>query len=147
MKRIIVLTFLVIAFTKTNAQLEKPVVWSYMVKKTNKSEAILYLKAKMQSRWHIYSLNLKGIPAKTSFNFSPSKDYVMVGKIVEPKPIAKYDKILRLNLTYFENEVIFTQKIKLKKSSTIVKGKVEFLACNDKQCLPADELAFSIPLK
>ena len=138
---------LILAFTKVNAQLEKPISWSYLAKKTNKNEATLYLKAKMQNQWHIYSLAIKGIPAKTSFSFSPSKDYILAGKTIEPKPVSKYDKILKLNLTYFENEVIFTQKIKLIKSSTVIKGKVEFMACNDKQCLPADEVAFSIPVK
>lgn len=147
MKRIILLAVLIFAFTKVNAQLEQPVVWSYLAKKTNKNEAILYLKAKIQSRWHIYSLNVKGIPAKTSFNFSPSKDYILLGQTIEPKPVFKHDKILKLDLTYFENEVIFTQRIKLNKTSTIVKGKVEFMACSDKQCLPSDEVSFSIPVK
>lgn len=147
MKRIILLVALVFVVENVSAQLEKPVTWSYFAKKTSKNEATLYLKARMQNRWHIYSLDIKGIPAKTSFNFSPSKDYLLIGRTKEPKPVAKYDKILKLDLTYFENEVIFTQRLKLNKTSTIVKGKVEFMACNDKQCLPSDEVTFNIPVK
>jgi hypothetical protein len=147
MKKIVLLIALAFVFGKASAKLEKPIIWSYLAKKTSKNEAMLYLKATMQSRWHIYSLNVKGIAAKTSFNFLPSKDYILVGKAIEPKPISKYDKILKLNLTYFENEVVFTQKIKLIKPSTVVKGKVEFMTCNDKQCLPSDEVSFSVPVK
>ncbi|WP_316785954.1 protein-disulfide reductase DsbD domain-containing protein [Pedobacter frigiditerrae] len=147
MKRIILFAVLIFTFSGVNAQLEKPVSWSYLAKKTNKNEATLYLKARMQNRWHIYSLAVKGIHAKTGFNFSPSKDYTLTGKTMEPKPVSRYDKILKLNLTYFENEVVFTQRIKLNKTSTIVKGKVEFMACNDKQCLPSEEVSFSIPVK
>lgn len=135
------------AFTRVSAQLEKPVTWSYLGKKASKNEAILYLKAKMQKSWHIYSLDVKGIPAKTSFNFSPSKDYTLIGKAAEPKPISKYDKLLKLNLTYFEKEVVFVQKIRLNKTATLIKGKVEFMACSDKKCLPSDEVSFSIPVK
>ncbi|TCC93742.1 sugar transporter [Pedobacter frigiditerrae] len=147
MKRIILFAVLIFAFTRVDAQLEQPVSWTYLAKKVNKNEATLYLKAKMQNRWHIYSLDVKGIPAKTSFSFSPSKDYILIGKTIAPKPVSKFDKILELNLTYFENEVVFAQRIKLNKTSTIVKGKVEFMACNDKKCLPSDEVAFSIPVK
>jgi len=147
MKKIILLFALIFVFAKVSAQLEKPITWSYFAKKTSKNEATLYLKAKMQSKWHIYSLDVKGIPAKTSFTFPSSRDYILVGKPQEPKPISKYDKILKLNLTYFEKEVVFVQKIKLNKPSTVVKGNVEFMACNDKQCLPSDEVSFSVPVK
>lgn len=129
------------------AQLEKPVTWSYKAKRLNKNEVVLSLKATMAGNWHIYSLNVKGIPAKTTFQFNPSKDFNLIGQPTEPTPIKNYDKILKLNLTYFEREVIFTQKIKLHKAQTIVKGKVEFMACNDKSCLPPDEISFSIPVK
>jgi hypothetical protein len=147
MRKFILLIALAFIFDEVNAQLEKPVTWSYFAKKTGKNEAILNIKAKMKGNWHIYSLNVKGIPAKTYFTFSSSKDYTLVGKTQEPKPISKYDKVIKANLTYFEKEVVFTQKIKLNKPLTFVKGKVEFMVCNEKSCLPSDEVLFSIPVK
>lgn len=147
MKNLILLIALTFAFGKVNAQLEKPVTWAYFAKKTGKNEATISLKATMKSGWHIYSLDVKGIPAKTSFSFLPSKDYILIGKPLEPKPISKYDKTLKVNLTYFEKEVVFTQKIKLNKALATIKGKVEFMACNDKQCLPTDEVTFGVPVK
>ncbi|KQB99137.1 protein-disulfide reductase DsbD domain-containing protein [Pedobacter sp. Hv1] len=147
MKKILLFISLVFIGSSAFAQLEQPVTWSYKAKRTSKTEAILYLKATMSEKWHIYSLHVKGIPAKTTFTFTPSKDFVLLGQTIEPKPISKYDQILKTNLTYFEKEVTFTQKVKLNKSTTTIKGMVEFMACNDKQCLPSDAISFSIPIK
>jgi len=130
------------------AQIEKPVTWSYAAKKVSSTEAVLYIKATIDDKWHIYSQNMQdGGPIKTSFTFSPSKDFSLIGKTIEPKAIKKYESTFKMNVSYFENAVVFQQKIKLNKSATSVKGKVEFMVCNDRQCLPPDEVEFSIPVK
>jgi hypothetical protein len=52
-----------------------------------------------------------------------------------------------MNVGYFENSVVFQQKVKLKSAkAAAVKGKLEFMTCNDQKCLPPDEVEFSIPL-
>ena len=52
-----------------------------------------------------------------------------------------------MNVTYFEKSVTFQQKIKLKSATaSVVKGKLEYMTCNDLKCLPPDDLDFSIPL-
>lgn len=130
------------------AQLENPVSWSYAAKKTSPTEATVYLKATIEGDWHIYSQNIKaGGPNKTDFTFAKSNDFTLVGKTTEPKPITKYEKVFKMDVLYFENEVVFQQKIKLKKGATVVKGKVEFMVCNEKQCLPPNDVTFSIPVK
>lgn len=129
------------------AQLYKPVKWSYLAKRLNKQEAEVHIKATVASGWHIYSMQVSGGPIKTSFNFTPSKSYNLIGKTLEPKPIAKYDKVLRKNLTFFEGEVVFKQKVKLLKPNVVVSGVLEFMVCSDKSCLPAEEIAFKIPVK
>lgn len=148
MKKFILLFFFVSVYsTQSFAQLEKPIRWSYKVERVNKTTAILAFKAIMNEKWHIYSLNVKGIPAKTTFTFSPAKDYTLLGPTIEPKPISKYDKVLKTVLTYFEKEVVFTQKVRLNKTSALIKVAIEFMACNDKQCLPTDLVSFNVPVK
>ncbi|MGY3054459.1 DsbC/DsbD-like thiol-disulfide interchange protein [Pedobacter sp. UYEF25] len=130
------------------SQIVKPVTWSYAAKKTGKNEVILYIKARIDNSWHMYSQNVKdGGPVKTSFSFSPSKDYNLLGKTLEPKAIVKYEPAFKMNVSYFENQVVFQQKVKLNKSTTNIKGKVEFMVCNDKECLPPEEISFSVPIK
>ncbi|WP_448636145.1 protein-disulfide reductase DsbD N-terminal domain-containing protein [Pedobacter panaciterrae] len=149
MKRIsLVLTLVLFTVLGAVAQIEKPVTWAYAAKKVSKTEAILYIKANIEDGWHIYSQNLKpGGPSKTTFTFSPSSDYALTGKTTEPKAINYYDENFKMNVSYFGNGVTFQQKIKLNKGATTVKGKVEFMVCNDKQCLPPEEVSFSIPVK
>src|SRR6476660_9942665 len=92
------------------AQLENPVTWSYAAKKISNTEAVVYLKATIEDDWHIYSQNIKaGGPNKTAFCFASSKDYSLIGKPSEPKPITKYEKVFKMDVLYFENEVVFQQ--------------------------------------
>ncbi len=130
------------------AQIEAPVKWAYAAKKLSATEAVVFLRATIQDGWHIYSLNVKdGGPIKTSFTFDPSKEYSLEGKTTEPTPISKYEKAFSMNVTYFEKSVTFQQKIKLKSANvSVVKGKLEYMTCNDMKCLPPEDLDFSIPL-
>ena len=147
-KSILILALFIFGATTAFAQLENPVSWSYVAKKTSKNEATIYIKASIDKGWHIYSQNLKpGGPTKTIFTFAPSKDFTLVGKTIEPKAITEYEKVFKMNVSYFEDEVVFQQKIKLNKATTAVKGSVEFMVCNDKSCLPPAEVTFTIPVK
>ena len=148
MKKILLaITALMITFG-AKAQVESHVRWSYAAKKISATEAVVLIKATIDQGWHIYSQNVAdGGPVKTSFTFAPSKEYTLVGKTAEPKPISKYEKSFNMNVGYFENSVVFQQKIKLKSAkAAAVKGKLEFMTCNDVKCLPPDEVEFSIPL-
>lgn len=130
------------------AQIQTPVKWSYAAKKLNAKEAVLYLKAELNAGWHIYSmLPSEGGPLSTAFTFFKSPDFMVDGQVIEPKPIRKRDKTFDMNVFYFEKSVIFQQKIQLNKDETVVKGKVLFMACNEKMCLPPSEVSFSIPVK
>lgn len=147
-KLTLILTVFLFSVLGASAQIEDPVTWSYGQKKISKTEAIIYLKATIQDGWHIYSQNIKpGGPVKTSFTFAPSKDYVKVGKTTEPAAINKFEKVFDMNVGYFEKQVIFQQKVKLLKPNAIVKGKLEFMVCNDSKCLPPAEVAFSVQVK
>ena len=130
------------------AQLENPVSWSSVAKKTSATEAVVYIKATIEDNWHLYSQNIKpGGPNKTVFTFPKSKDYTLVGNTIEPKPISKYENVFKMEVGYFQDQVVFQQKIKLNKPSTTVKGSVNFQVCDDKSCLPPTDVAFSIPVK
>jgi len=148
MKRILMLLAVLVISTAAFAQIEAPVKWSYAAKKVSATEAIVFLKATIQKDWHIYSQTVKeGGPIKTTFTFNPSKEYAPVGKTTEPKPITKFEKAFSMNVSYFENTVVFQQKVKLKSAkAAAVTGKLEYMTCNDMKCLPPEEVEFSIPL-
>jgi DsbC/DsbD-like thiol-disulfide interchange protein len=148
MKKVLLLVIALVITTGAFAQIEAPVKWSYAAKKLNGTEAVVFLKATIQKGWHIYAMNVKdGGPIKTSFTFSPSREYSLIGKPSEPAPFTKYEKSFSMNVSYFENSVVFQQKIHLKSpKAAVVKGKLEYMTCNDMKCLPPEDLDFSIPL-
>jgi DsbC/DsbD-like thiol-disulfide interchange protein len=148
MKNLFFAAVLLLISFGASAQIETPVTWSYGAKKISPTEAVVFLKATIQDGWHIYSQTVKdGGPIKTSFTFAPSTQYSLVGKPVEPTPLTKFESSFGMNVSYFEKSVIFQQKIKLKSANvSVIKGKLEYMTCNNKKCLPPDDVDFSIDL-
>ncbi len=148
MKKILALTAALMLSLGAFAQIENPVKWAYAAKRTSATEATVYIKAAIEDGWHVYSQYVEeGGPIKTSFSFAPSKQYNLVGKTVEPKAVVKFDKQFKMNIGFFEKEVLFEQKVRLKSATAAtVKGKLEFMVCNDRKCLPPDEIAFTVPV-
>lgn len=130
------------------SQILEPVKWQFGSKKINDKEAVVFMRAVIDKGWHIYSLNVAdGGPIKTSFKFAPSNDFSLVGKPMEPKPKTKYEEVFGMDVAYFNNEVVFQQRVKLNKGQTTVRGVVEFMACDAEQCLPPEEYAFAVVIK
>ena len=150
MKQLLTAVLLLGAATlaQVNAQILKPVKWSYAAKKTSPTEAVIYLKATIEPAWHVYSQTVgEGGPVPTTFKFTPAAAFSLSGKTTEPKPISKFEKTFDMQVGYFENSVIFQQKIKLNgKTPLTVKGSLEYMTCNDQQCLPPETVAFSVPV-
>jgi DsbC/DsbD-like thiol-disulfide interchange protein len=147
MKTIFALTAGLLLSLSASSQILKPVKWSYAAKKTSATEATVLIKATMGDGWHIYAQDLpEGGPLKTTFAFTSDKSFSLKGKVAEPKPLTKFEKVFGTNVNYFEKEVVFQQKIKLTGAETLVKGTVEFMICSDKQCLPPQTIDFTIPV-
>lgn len=146
------LSLLVVAFammvTGAFAQVHNPVKWEVAHKKLNSKEAVVFVKATIQSGWHIYSQNVpKGGPIATSFTFNSSKDFALDGKTAEPKPATKYEEVFEMNVPYFTRQVVFQQRVKLNSKTPVkVAGTVEWQACDANQCLPPDEYNFAVTI-
>ena len=149
MKKFITLAAMLLLFTVTSrAQILTPVHWSYGAKKISKDEAVIFIKATIDDGWHVYSQYVKdGGPVKTTITFPASVAYSLIGKTIEPTPITRNEKVFSMDVSFFEHEVIFQQKIKLKAGATTVKGTLEYMTCNDHQCLPPDDIDFSVAVK
>jgi hypothetical protein len=147
MKKLMLMIAMALVGASAFSQIEKPVKWSFAIKKESKDEAVVFLKADIQNSWHIYSLDQKdGGPIKTSFTFAPSSDYLLIGKALQPQPHTKFENAFNMNVSYFESSVIFQQKIRLKSGKGTLHGKLEYMTCNNQKCLPPEDLDFSINL-
>lgn len=148
MKKLYIILFTILSSLSAKSQIFEPVKWSYAAKMTSKTTATIFIKATIDDGWHIYGQNLpKGGPNKTSISFTPSKEYTLVGKTDEPMPLSKYDDSFGMTVTYFEKSVIFQQKVIIRKSGTLVKGRVSFMSCDAKRCLPEETINFSVPVR
>jgi len=131
------------------AQIERPVTWKFAAQPGAAGEATLTFTAAIAGNWHIYSQFIaEGGPEPTSFKFTPSPDYELVGKVTEsPEPVKAFEKAFNMNIAYFPKRAVFSQKIRLKAAKTTVKGTLTFMVCNDEKCLPPDDLDFSIDVQ
>lgn len=148
MKKLLILMTVLMISASAFAQIEAPVKWSYAAKRLSKTEAVILLRATIQDGWHIYSQTVKdGGPIKTSFTFAKSPDYTLVGTTSEPTPATKYEDAFKMNVSYFEKTVTFQQKIKLKSANVnAIKGQLEYMTCNNKKCLPPEDVDFTVAL-
>ena len=148
MKNLIVclLGILISSLTAT-AQIEEPVKWSFSSVNLGENKVEIRMVADIQPGWHVYSQFIEeGGPIPTSFTFTPSKDYTLIGKVSEsPKAISSFDTNFKMKIAWHEKQVVFKQLIKVNNAGSI-KGAVEFMVCNDQKCLPPAELEFSLPV-
>jgi hypothetical protein len=148
MKKLLLAALTSFISTVSYSQILAPVKWSYGAKKISNEQAIVFIKATIDKGWHIYSQHVAdGGPVKTSFRFNNSDDYTLNGITIEPKAISKYEKAFSMNVQYFEQSVIFQQKVKLKNVQAAVSGTLNYMVCSNKQCLPPEDVEFSIPVK
>jgi hypothetical protein len=150
MKRVILGFFMSLSILSTiHAQILKPVKWSYAAKRLSKTEGVVFIKATIDEDWHLYSQTTPdGGPTKTSFTFASSKIYTPIGTPQEPKPTTRFEKVFGIEVAYFENSVIFQQKVKLNVNGPVtVKGSIEYMTCNDEKCLPPETVPFSFTIK
>ncbi|AIM38111.1 sugar transporter [Sphingobacterium sp. ML3W] len=149
-KILLLITSVILTITASFGQIHKPVKWTVASKKINSKEAVLFVKATIQNGWHIYALNLNGDgPIPTSFSFQKSADFSLIGKTLEPSPKVKHEKVFKMDVGYFINEVVFQQKVKLNNDKGVAnaRGIVKWQSCDATQCLPQEEYAFIIPVK
>lgn len=148
MKKILLLIVLLCISATSFGQILKPVKWSYASKKINDKEAVLFLKATIEHGWNIYAQKVpENGPVPTTFLFNLSKSYQLNGNTNAPNPVVKHDPTFDMEIGYYTETVVFQQKVKLLENSPAVKGTLSYMACNDAQCLPPEEVAFNIPIE
>ena len=148
MKKFLVFVFLLLVI-RAQSQILNPVKWSFSAENTNNDEATLVFKVKIDNGWHVYSQQIvEDGPIPTSFKFTPAKSYTLVGKVSEePKPKTAFDKNFNKQISWHENIAIFKQKVKLNTPAANIQGVLEYMVCNDHQCLPPTEVNFKIAVQ
>lgn len=132
-------------FLSLNLLGQSKIQWGYSY---NEDHNTIEIKAVVAEGWHLYSQHVANDigPVPTSFAFDANDEVKLIGKVAEPTPIQKYDENFEAMLDFFENEVIFSQRVAVKKDTTI-NGTVTYMLCNDTMCLPPVDEKFTLELK
>ena len=150
MKQILSILMLIGAFAmNTNAQVKNPVQWSFTAKKITDKQYELQFKATIQPGWHIYTIDHKGdIGVATAVNIAKNPLGDKAGKVkVVGKAVTMKDPSTGEMVKFYENTVTLVQVVNLKAPvKTNFTGTVEYMACDDKMCLPPTEKPFTISL-
>ena len=126
---------------------ENPAVWSHEVRQLSDTEYELVFKGKIMEGWHVYSQYTdEGGALPSEFTFEKAgEDYELVGVTEESETITEYSDIFEVDETFFKEEAIFTQKIKLlDPEANQISVNLFYQICKE-VCLPVDEF-FQISL-
>jgi thiol:disulfide interchange protein DsbD len=138
-----------LSFMALSATAQDQVKWEYkVVPKGNKTFEVK-LTALLSKGWHIYSTTTpEGGPLPTKISFNKNPLATIQGGIKEiGKLEKKYEDVFDIDTKYFANRVEFVQVVRLKAAAkTALSGKIEFMVCNEQQCLPPTEETFSVIL-
>lgn len=148
MKKILLFCVVLFFAAASHAQIENPVKWTYSVKKLKEGKYELHMTAALDGKWHIYAQDAGEGPEPTSFTFDKNPLIKFDENVVEVGKLEKqYDPNFKSTLKFYSGKVDFVQKVKLKSAvKTMAKGKITYMVCNDKKCLPPKDLYFSVKI-
>lgn len=131
------------------AQLQKPVHWAFSSKKLTATTYEIHLTATIDGHWHTYSQTTPdGGPVATTITFTANPLVALDGKPVEAGKLEQhFEKLFGVEVKQYSSRIDFVQKITLKKRvKTTVSGVINFMVCNDQECLPPSTQSFSVGL-
>ena len=154
MKKIVFLLALLYV-SLSNSQIRKPVKWETAVEKISETEFKLISKASIEHGWHLYSQDVpqdgpNGAPLPTTFTYDDENGaFKIIGNTSEEEGHTVDDPVFQMKIKYFEGSAIFEQKVEVLGDKTTVNAFVEFMVCDDKECLAPTEidLVFKLPIK
>lgn len=147
MKKIVSLILCIMTLQVLHAQVKDPVQWSFTTKKINAKTVELHLTATIEKGWHIYSQTTpEGGPVPTTVTLVTNPVLQLTGKIKESGKLEQHhEKLFGVDVKQFSGKVTFVLTVTKKTAvKTTIAGVVEFMACNDHECLPPKKQQFSL---
>jgi thiol:disulfide interchange protein DsbD len=146
MKKLILPVIFLLMVSAGFAQSNKEVQWTYSAKKIGEKTYEVHLAATIGGDYHMYAQNGGDGPVSTTFSYTKNPLLSLEGKTKEVgKMKSKFEDAFKSTVRYYEKSVEFVQVVKLKgNGKTSLAGKVEFMVCNDRQCLPPADVNFSV---
>ena len=114
------------------------------MQQTAPDEITISFSGTMAKGWHVYAPEEKHGPIAASFNVDKIEGAKVEGPLKANKPaIKKFEAVWKGEVAYYEDNVTFSQKVKLTGKEYKIEGYFEFGACNDETCLPPTSVDFT----
>lgn len=135
MKKLALTLFLFVTALQAGAQ--KPVSFSHEMTE-NGSEAVIEFYGEIQDGFYMYSTDIpKGGPRPTSLRITDIEGAELVGDLVpEDEPKTKYEEVFNMQVKYFTEYAVFSQKIRFVSDSYRIKGRLQYQSCGVQGCVP-----------
>ena len=150
MKKLFTLSLILFFANALMAQMVKnPVEWTATSKKTADKTYEIHITAHIPEGWHIYSQNTPdGGPVPTAITLTKNPLVIPQGKVKEVGKLEKrHEPLFGVDVLQFSDKVDFVQTVKLKANvKTKVDVAVEFMVCDERQCLPPVTKKFTVAL-
>ena len=148
MKKLLLIGIVMIIGLSAIAQIKDPVKWKATSKKVGNSYQVI-LTATLPKPWHIYSqFTGRGGPLPTELKFTKNPLLTFDGGVKEVGKLKEeYDTNFDTKVKYFGDKVDFVQMVKVKGNlKTNVNVTIEYMTCDDSQCLPPTKKTFNVSL-
>lgn len=141
----IVLSFCLLSLGLT-AQILSPVVWDTQTESLGDDVYALKIIAEMEPGWSVYSqFTGDGGPLPTTIDWGNGDHYDLIGDTEESGHRKEgVDDLFGVEVIKFlsDEPLVFIQKVKVKTFGTPIEVVLEFMCCDDEQCLPPTEEFF-----
>ncbi|MFW6202939.1 MAG: cytochrome c biogenesis protein CcdA, partial [Marinilabilia sp.] len=130
-----------------NAQVVEPVEWDFSINEISDTEVEIVAEATIDQGWHLYGADLpEEGPVPTSLNLVESDEYEAGGDLrQEPEPDLQHDPNFDMELSWFSENARLILPVELANEDvSSIEGYVEFMACDDEQCLPPERVDFTL---
>lgn len=143
------ITLLLLVGILGNLLAQKPVNYTWKVKALTDNTYQITFKTKIEEGWYTYSQYLESDlgPIPTSINFE-SANQKKLGKATETtskssNKLSGHDDMFDMNITKYKKDLTIVQKFQVTNPTKEVSGYLEYMSCNDSQCLPPTAVEFS----
>ncbi|MFA6404284.1 MAG: cytochrome c biogenesis protein CcdA [Salinivirgaceae bacterium] len=136
--------FAILAFFTQTAisQVLQPVKWKIDKKQITASEYELVFTASIEGSWHLYAQWLPegNFSLPTQFQFDSVVGIELIDTVLELSPVhVEYEELAGADSRFFINEAVFKQQVKIVGNPAFVKGVIDYMTCDDAQCIKLDE--------
>lgn len=147
LRKITALLIVLAAWCSVGAQKLQPITWDTSVADNTNDGAVIKFAAKIEKGWHLYGFDLpEDGPNATSITYTLPEGVVADGALTPDRaPIEKFDPVFSLKLSWWESDVVFTQKVKVTDGKAHeISGTIFFQGCNDQTCISPQKIPFAV---